>query len=104
MPSFIVILLVARFFRSFSDHPVVKAVLSGIRPVVVGILFAVMLSLSIKALFHSNLWPLAWAGFDWKALVIFVLILTVSRIWKKTGPIFLILLSAGMGILLYGLL
>lgn len=103
LPSFIVILLIARFFRAFSGHPIVKAVLSGIRPVVVGILFTVMLSLTVKAIFHSPLGPLAWSDFDWKALVIFAVIFGLSRLNKKIGPIILILFSAGLGILLYGL-
>ena len=45
LPSLILMLLVSRFFMKFADHPKVRAVFSGLRPAVVGLLGAATLML-----------------------------------------------------------
>jgi chromate transporter len=103
LPSFLVILLVARFFTRFSSNPIVQGIMKGIRPVVVGILLSVMLTFAIKAVFHVDLLAFSVNGFDYLALIIFVIIFLFSRFIKKVSPILIILISATLGIILYGL-
>lgn len=104
LPSFVIILLIAKFFRRFGSDPKVKAVMKGIRPIVVGILFSVMVTFAVNAIFHVDVLAFSFAGFDLFALLIFGVILLLSRLVKKMSPILLILISAGLGMLLYGLL
>lgn len=102
LPSFAIILLISRFFHRFSSYPAVKAIMAGIRPVVIGLLLSVMITFVVDAIFHQKLLEGDFSGFDVRALIIFVVIFLLSRKFKKIGPILLILLSAGLGILLYG--
>lgn len=103
LPSFLIILLIARFFARFGSDPKVKAVMGGIRPIVVGILFSVMLTFVVRAIFHVDVLVFSFTGFDLFAFLIFGVILILSRTLKKISPILLIVLSAGLGIVLYGL-
>lgn len=103
LPSFLVIFIVARFFTKFSSNPTVQSIMGGIRPVVVGILLSVMISFAVKAIFHVDLLAFSVNGFDLYALLIFVVIFLFTRIFKKASPILMIILSAALGMILYGL-
>lgn len=108
LPSFIIILLIAAVMAKIMQLSGVKAFLGGIRPVVCGLILATAVTMFLSVVFS-----LAAAGdfaqtfnFEWKALVIFCAVAAVSFAWKKIrkkkiSPILLIVLSAGLGILLY---
>ena len=102
LPSFVILMLVARFFARFSTNDTVKSIMKGVRPVVVGILLAVMISFTVKAIFNVSVLDFTFAYFDYKALIIFTVIFVLSRLAKKISPVFLIVIAAGLGILLYG--
>lgn len=97
LPSFIIILIIAKFFARFSDNKYVKAALSGIRPAVVGLIASATYSIARAQLI------IAGEGFspDWRAIGIFAGVFIISRI-KKMHPIWLILISGAAGALLYG--
>lgn len=105
-PSFIIILLIAKFLTSFADNKTVQGILSGIKPIVVGLLIGVVLNLIFKGIttdsFDINNFSLH--QIDFRVIIIIVIILTISRIFKKINPIFLILISGALGYLFYGLL
>ncbi|MDD2682185.1 MAG: chromate transporter [Bacilli bacterium] len=105
-PSFIIILLIAKFLTSFADNKTVQGILSGIKPIVVGLLIGVVLNLIFKGIttdsFDINNFSLQ--QIDFRVIIIIVIILTISRIFKKINPIFLILISGALGYLFYGLL
>jgi chromate transporter len=96
MPSFIIIMLVARFYNKYKNSFFVNGCLKGLRPVVVGLIASAVISLGNGVFFPS--------GFEISALdfsfVCSILIfgLTVFLAFKKKSPILLILLSAGLGI------
>ena len=99
MPSFIVILIVARFYEKFKSSRAVQGVMSGLRPAVVGLLAAAALGIG-KSVFFSE-------GFVFSASLIPALIiftLTLYLALKKHHPIKLICLCAVLGIAaMYGL-
>lgn len=108
LPAFFIILLIASLIKGILHFAGVKAFLEGVRPVVVGLIIStaitVLLSvvLSLKSINSSIV-------FDWKSLVIFVLITSIHFIYKKftkksISPIILILTAAVLGIIFYGLL
>jgi len=105
-PSFIIILLIAKFLTSFAVNKTVQGILSGIKPIVVGLLIGVVLNLIFKGIttdsFDINNFSLQ--QIDFRVIIIIVIILTISRIFKKINPIFLILISGALGYLFYGLL
>lgn len=105
-PSFIIILIIAKFLKTFSEDPTVKGVLSGIKPVVVGLLIGVVLNLIFKGLTTDSfdIRNFSINQIDFRVIIIFTIIFSISKIFKKLNPIFLILISGALGYLFYGLL
>ncbi|MBQ8197503.1 MAG: chromate transporter [Clostridia bacterium] len=105
LPAFVIILIIVAVVNKLMEYAGVKAFLSGIRPVVIGLITATGITmllevmLGIKTLYGT-------VAFDWKALVIFLsmgaIYYPVKLVKKKTvSPILLIAVSAVLGILLY---
>lgn len=98
LPSFIVILIVARFYEKYKQSRIVKGCMSGLKPAVVGLIAAAILSVVAEVLFPLGL---TFATFTtpsfYVSLGIFALTVTLA-FWKKVHPIWLILLSACLGI------
>lgn len=96
MPSFIVIMLVARFYSKYKNSFVVKGCLTGLRPVVVGLIASAIISLGMGVFFPAGI---SLAAFDYSffcSLAIFALVVFLA--FKKVSPILLILISAALGI------
>lgn len=107
LPSFIIILLVATLISNLIKYKGVKAFLAGIRPCVVGLILS-----TSATLFLSNIIGLAnindELSFDLKGIIIFASLLVFTILSKlifkkKVSPIVIILISAGLGLLLYSL-
>lgn len=105
LPSFVIILIIAALIRNFLKYRGVQAFLGGIRPCVIALILATAVTL-----FLSTLLDLQRIGDsvvpDIRGLIIFAVILSASLILKrirgkKPSPILMILLSAGLGMLLY---
>ena len=96
-PSFIIILAIAKFFATFAQDRRVKAVLYGIRPVVVGLIGVAAFSIG-KAAF--------WTGqaVNFVSAIIFAIAFFVYKKFPKIHPVFIVFLSMALGILFYGLL
>lgn len=95
MPSFIVILIVANFYLAFRKNKIVANVLYGIRPVVIGLLTATVLSVGQSTLFPNGF------VFDVKLLIsLAIAIVCFIVIKKKVHPIIPLLSSAAVGVLL----
>ena len=108
LPSVIVIILVAKIFTKFSSNPYVKGALSGIRPAVLGLIASAAYSLGRSILLQRSQY-----GFNWHlgtitvnvtAFVLFLIILGIFLRFRKLHPAFLILISAGLGMVAYGIL
>ena len=108
LPSFIIIILIAAVITGLMKFAGVKAFLSGIRPVVVGLIIATAVGMIISVILGLDSIGQAVA-FDWKALVIFGIVAITHFVLKKVtkkapSPIILIILSALLGMLFYGVL
>lgn len=106
LPSFIIILLVASLVSGLLKYAGVHAFLVGIRPVVVGLVLATAVTMFLNVLFALKTVDSA-VRFDYKALIILgvltaVFLLIKKFVKKSPSPIVLILISAGLGVLLYG--
>lgn len=98
LPSFLVILIVARFYEKYKQSRIVKGCMSGLKPAVVGLIGAAVLSVVAEVLFPLGLSLSAFANPSmYVSLGIFALTVTLA-FWKKVHPIWLILLSAVLGI------
>ena len=108
LPSFIIILIIAAVMKNLLKLAGVKAFLSGVRPVVVGLITGTAITLILTVIFSLERVGAA-ISFDWKALVIFAIIAITHIIYKKIkkkniSPILLIILSAALGMIFYGIL
>ncbi len=93
LPSFLIILLVAKFYQAFQENTLVKGCMNGLRPTVVGLIGASLLSVA-GAAFPSTAGVTQWV----LGAVLLAAILVAH--WKKVHPILLIFSSALVGILL----
>lgn len=93
LPSFVIILLIARCLERFRSSTLVAEAMSGLRPAVVGLVATAVLSVGQTVMASCALWSPAF----WVSLGIFLLCLLLA--FRKVHPILLILLSGGLGIL-----
>jgi chromate transporter len=97
LPSFIVILIVAKCYDKFRESRIVKGCMTGLKPAVVGLIGSAILSVFLTVFFPAGL---AWGVFTqtdfYVSLVIFGVMLVLA--FKKVHPIVLICLSAILGI------
>lgn len=95
MPSVIIILIIAGFLDRFRSNRYVDSVFYGLRPCSIGLIAAAGLLVAKIALFDG--------GPDFKAIVLAVFLFIATRYLpgiKKLHPVFFILFSAVIGILL----
>lgn len=109
LPSLVIIVIVSKLLEQFKSSKYVQGALYGIRPVVVGLVLSAMIGIATNVVLpnvdltnipSSNVTP-----FNWVSLVMMCAFLPLSRLkikGKKVHPIFMILLSAGLGVLLFG--
>ncbi len=105
-PSFIIILLIAAIFRTMIKKPFVQAALEGVRPAVVGMIFAMGVTTAFSIVFDFDAVGDAFRP-DLRALFILVILFAIHFIAPKLkikhlSPIVMILIAAGLGILFYG--
>ncbi len=105
LPSFIIILIISMFISNLLKIKVVNYFLNGVKPCIV----AMIISTAIIMLF-STLFSFSKIGdsiiFEFRGIIIFLLLVLIHIIFKKIkrknpSPIFMILISAVMGIIFY---
>lgn len=105
LPSFVIILIVARVFTAFRKNRFVSGAMSGLKPAVIGLIGAAVITVGKSVFFPSvssfDLSALKDTVFSYSfliSLLIFVvsLILVISK--KKISPILVIVISAALGI------
>ena len=111
LPSLIIIIVVTILFEKFKTNKFVQGALRGIKPVVVGLILAAVVSLGFKIVLPNlDVKTFSTDGelqFNWVTLIIIAVFAPLSQIKikrKKIHPILLILLSAVVGIVVFGVL
>ena len=108
LPSFIIILLIASIITGLMRFAGVKAFLTGVRPVVVGLIIGTALTIFVSVMFSIDTVYVPF-NFDWRAISIFSAVAVFNFVLKKrtkkaVSPIILIVFSAVLGMLFYGLI
>ncbi len=103
LPSFIVIILVASLLKKFIKNKYFQSFLSGIKPVVIGLILSTGVMLFIKSIGFNSLKSF---DFNLHSLIIFILIALIYNISKylfkkKVNTILLIIISAISGIIIF---
>ncbi len=104
LPSFLIILLVTALLTTALKNKYVQAILRGLKPCVIGIVLAT----GLYMVFSNCFGKVGAFALQWEALLITILLLLAMLIYKRTkkqklSPILLIILSAVLGAMIYGL-
>ena len=89
LPSFIIVLLLAKVYARWKEHPIFKGVLMGLRPAVLGLIGTAALGLATPENF-----------IDWKSFVI-CFAAFAALYFKKLGPFSVLGIGALVGLLIY---
>ncbi|MBC3804547.1 chromate transporter [Acetobacterium fimetarium] len=107
LASFSVILIIAKCFTNFLDSRWVKGLLFGMKPVVIGLIASAVVLLMYNGFLDQGVEINSITAFleaiQFRDIIIFV-IGAVFYFRFKPHPIKLILLSGGLGILLFGII
>ena len=97
LPSFIIIIIIAKCFEKFKDSKAVKGVMSGLKPAVVGMIGTAFLSVGRTVFFPNGLQSSCFTDISFW---IFLSLFAVSAVlaFRKMNPIKIILLAAVVGI------
>ncbi|MBQ7107825.1 MAG: chromate transporter [Clostridia bacterium] len=97
LPSFIIILIVARCYAKFQSSKIVKGCMSGLKPCVVGLIGAAVINIAATVLFPNGISYSAFSGANiYISFVIFALMAVLA--FKKVHPILIICMSAVIGV------
>lgn len=107
LPSFIIILIISALLKNFLKYNGVKAFLEGVRPTVVSLISGTAITLFLSVLLGIGSGDFT-PNVDIKGIIIFALVVAIATVLKKIkgkkpSPILMILISAGLGMILYSL-
>lgn len=106
LPSFVIILLIASALQNLMKYAGVNAFLGGVRPCVVAMILSTAINMALSTLLgiagrSTHFVP------DVRSIAVFVLLWALHLLCRKRkgrapSPILMILISAGLGILFWG--
>lgn len=97
LPSFIIILIVARFFEKFKENRIVSGCMTGLKSTVIGLIAAALISMAITVFVPKGFNAIELVPLGVSA-AIYALMTFLS--FKKVHPIAIITMSAAIGIAL----
>ena len=97
LPSFIIILIIARIYLKFKENRFVAGAMNGLRPTVVALIASAVISIGAEVFFPEaiSFSVLKTAAF-YISLFVFALTFILAR--KKVSPVIIIIISAAIGI------
>ena len=103
LPSFVLVLLIVKFYTKFKTSVLFEGVMSWLRPTVVGLIGAAAVILVVKTTWFQGAPSLAIVreNFpDWKSWCLLAAAFAASY-WGKVNPILVIVAAAVLGLLIY---
>ena len=98
LPSFIIILIVAKCYEKFKTNRIVKGAMSGLKPAVIGLIGAAVLSIGQTVFSPNGLSFSVFSGLPFYVSAVIFIGMAVCA-FKKLHPIAIIGISAALGIL-----
>ena len=97
LPSFVIILIVAKCYEKFKTNRIVKGCMTGLKPAVVGLIGGAVLSVVLTVFFPTGWTVSVFTDVSfYVSLAVFVTMVILA--FKKVHPILIICLSAVIGI------
>ncbi len=103
IPSFILVLLIVRFYTQFKSSVLFEGVMGWLRPTVVGLIGAAAIILIVKTTWFQGTptFTVVEDNFpDWKSWCLLAAAFVASY-WGKVNPILVIVAGAVLGLLIY---
>lgn len=102
LPSYIVILLVAKVMQRFQNNRFVQSAMSTLRPASVGMVAAAVLGVIQSVLVDMDaVKAVQWSGMlAWPSLILFAILLALYAKFNKLHPIVILAIGAAVGIVL----
>ena len=101
LPSFILVLIIARFFVSFGESETVKRVLSGIRPSVIGLIAGAAITFSRLSLIDMEIFGAGeWLGALKPGAIIIAAGALLLNLKTKLSPLLVLLIAGAAGLVL----
>jgi len=102
LPSFVIILLIASLLKNFTKNRFFKGFMTGVKPVIVGLILSTGTMLLLKSVGFVNIKKFS---FDLKATITILIITAIyfgcKKLFnKKLGTITLIIIAAALGIII----
>ena len=100
LPSFIVILLVARFYKQFQSSHAVKGLMTGLKPAAIGLIASAVVSMALTVFVPNGLSIAMFKGIKFyiSSVIFAVCAFLVFYKRKKIPPVIIICLAAVLGI------
>ena len=99
LPSFMVILLIARCYQAFRKSKWVQGIMSGLKPAVVGLIGSAAVTVALAIFAPSGIsFEIFKERSTWFWLPVTLAVQAVSLKWKKLHPIVIICIGAVLGI------
>jgi chromate transporter len=89
LPSFLIVLMLAKVYEKWKDHYLFKGIMSALKPATLGLIGTAALTLATPENF-----------IDWKSFLICILAF-IALYFKKVGPFSIIGIAAIVGLLVY---
>ena len=101
MPSFIVILIVAHFYKQFKNSHTVKGVMTGLKPTAIGLIASAVISMAITVFLPSGLNLSIFKSYEFYISIAIFAISAFLIFSKKikVPPVLIICISAVLGII-----
>ncbi len=98
LPSFLVILIVAQFYEKFKQSRLVAGAMTGLRPVVIGLIASAVVSMAAQVFLPAGFALASVMNVTFVLSAIIFALMLVLVFVRKVHPIVIIVLSAVLGI------
>ena len=98
LPSFVIILIVAKVYDKFRESKTVSGAMSGLKPAVIGLIGAAVVSVGINVFFHDGFSLDVFKTIPFYVSLVLFLSMLFLILKKKLHPIIIICISAAVGI------
>lgn len=98
LPSFVIILIVAKIYDKFRTSKVVSGAMTGLKPAVIGLIGAAVISVGANVFFHDGLSLEVFKTVPFYVSFVLFLGMLFLILKKKLHPIIIICISAAVGI------
>ena len=97
LPSFVIILIVAKCFLQFKNSRIIRGCMSGLKPAVIGLIASAVISIA-ATVFIPQGWTLEIFSQIRTYVFLGVSVLSLILAFKKLHPIWIICIAAALGI------